>query len=398
MAPFRLAVTALFIHSSPQKSNYGKTTITRVDDLNTFPFEKNGWTHNGYDGPFKSHGRRKVLHTPLYMQAPRLSFGLDPKAAFYMSLLALQFACQPILTKRFTPKTVNRSSVVITQDIVKVFITLAALFVTENWATAVAGWSMRSYLAFAALPAFLYSIQNFAALIAYQNLPPLTFNVLNQTKTLSAAVCCYLLLGKVQSKIQIASLLLLFTSACIIEKLIPFPTNKANKNVKSSAPKTVDEKNTHYEGVLAVLSASFISGLAGALTQKSLQGDAGSLGRNSYFFTMEISIASLFFMLLSTLRSKDGENIRTKGFFHDWTPRTMIPIVTNASGAILVGLVTKYAGAVKKGFALIFGLVISGVLQALLSNDDDGKISLEQIVGGVLAGTSLWMYNSFPAS
>lgn len=404
MAPLRFAATVIagFTNYSPRQHCYTKSSVV---NLRTTPLVVERRTNAIYqDVDFLSLGNRQRgisrTKSQLHMATPGMLLGLDPKAALYMSMLALQFACQPILTKRFTPKSVNRSSIVMTQDVVKVVITLAALFITGSWSTSVVDWSIKSWLMIAALPAFLYSIQNFAALIAYQNLPPLTFNVLNQTKTLSAALSCYLLMGKVQSKLQIVSLLILFMSACIIEKLIPFPSK--NKSIKPetslSIQKTQEEMNNHTEGVVAILLASFISGIAGALTQKSLQSKAGCIGRNSYFFTLEISIASLFFMILSTVRSKDGKDIREQGFFHNWTPKTLIPIITNASGAILVGLVTKYAGAVKKGFALIFGLVISGVLQASLSsNDEDGKISLEQIVGAILAAFSLWMYNAFPA-
>jgi len=252
---------------------------------------------------------------------------------------------------------------------------------------------VRTWLSVAGIPASLYCIQNLSTLVAYQNLPPLTFNVLNQTKTLSAAVFCYLLMGKVQSKIQILSLILLFTSSCIIEKLIPF---RKSKNSEATKPtKSEEKKNVHGQGVIAVLLASLISGLAGALTQKSLQSHGG--GRNSYLFTIELSFASLIIMSLSMLRSSDGERIRSEGFFNNWTPSTLIPIFTNAAGGIIVGLVTKYAGAVKKGFALIFGLLLSGLLQVIVSNNDEDKIEVEQILGGLLAAASLWLYNSFPA-
>lgn len=346
-----------------------------------------------------------------------------------MTLLALQFACQPILTKKFTPKAINRSTVVMTQDLVKVFMTFVALQLTGAWSTAIKGWSIRSWLTVAGIPALLYSIQNFSTLVAYQNLPPLTFNVLNQTKTLSAALCCYIFMGKVQSKVQIMSLFLLFASACVIEKLIPLRISKgvgsrkedARSNASAKLDRNSEQEKSHIEGVFAVLTASFISGLAGALTQKSLQCQKSSTliastaksaatstiavgGRNSYLFTMEIAVASLCFMALSTAFSSDGKRIRSNGFFDHWTPRTLIPIITNAMGAILVGLVIKYAGAVKKGFALIFGLVLSGVLQAFLSSQNgvgessgESRISFEQIVGGLLAAISLWMHNSFPA-
>jgi UDP-sugar transporter A1/2/3 len=123
-------------------------------------------------------------------------------------------------------------------------------------------------------------------------------------------------------------------------------------------------------------------------------------GRNSYLFTMELCVVSLVFMLSSMLKSEDGRQIRANGFFHKWPPTTIIPILTNAAGGIVVGLVTKYAGSVKKGFALIFGLLLSGILQAIMNdNGGDGrnKISLEHVVGGCLAGLSLWMHSAFPA-
>jgi UDP-sugar transporter A1/2/3 len=123
-------------------------------------------------------------------------------------------------------------------------------------------------------------------------------------------------------------------------------------------------------------------------------------GRNSYLFTMELCVVSFVFMLTSMLKSGDGQRIRKEGFFHQWTPQTIIPILTNAAGGIVVGLVTKYAGSVKKGFALIFGLLLSGILQAIQDKDSGtgGKISIEHIVGGSLAAFSLWMHSAFPAA
>lgn len=238
-----------------------------------------------------------------------------------------------------------------------------------------------------------------ATLIAYQNLAPLTFNVLNQTKTLSAALCCFLLMGKVQSKVQILSLLLLFTSACVIEKIIPLRRKVDKQNDNETLVTQENSGQQHIQGVSAVLLASFISGLAGALVQKNLQSGTSGGGRNSYLFTMELCVASLIVLCTSMLKSEDGKRIRLEGFFKNWTPQTLIPILTNAAGGIVVGLVTKHAGAVKKGFALIFGLLLSGVLQAFMNGDNDGgpKLSVEQIFGGILAALSLWMHSAFPA-
>lgn len=300
---------------------------------------------------------------------------------------------------------------------------------------------MKTWLTVAGIPASLYCIQNLATLMAYQNLEPLTFNVLNQTKTLSAALCCYFVMGKVQSSVQVVALLLLFFSACVIEKIVPLKIkrnvtatpiqNDTSPKVECNASAVTPISNTsssghndakhvppettivtsqkmmtkHARGVLAVLLASFISGLAGALTQKSLQSHVvGTIGRNSYFFTMELCVASTIVMLISMLKSEDGRRIHSDGFFEGWTPKTFLPILTNAAGGIIVGLVTKHAGAVKKGFALIFGLLLSGIVQACMKESGDGetssigsRVSREQLVGGSLAALSLWMHSAYPA-
>jgi solute carrier family 35 (UDP-sugar transporter), member A1/2/3 len=151
--------------------------------------------------------------------------------------------------------------------------------------------------------------------------------------------------------------------------------------------------------------------LAGAVCQKHLQ----HFGQDSCLFSMEISAISILFLLISILLgSPDGKRLLRQlkeqkedeggdksrsstarsRIFEGWTWRTWIPIITQASGGIMVGLVTKHAGAVRKGFALIFGMLLSGVLQTCFTKD--GRVTKEQIVGGGLAAVSLWMHSKFP--
>lgn len=241
------------------------------------------------------------------------------------------------------------------------------------------------------IPGCIYALQNYFTLMAYQNLPPFSFNVLNQTKTLSAALCCYFVIGKPQSKYQVVSLLLLLLSALVIERVIPITTKPNNNSITTTAQveqPLFDRKMHIMSGVIPVLLASFLSGLAGALTQRSVQ----TTGRNAYLFTMELSVASCLFLLTSLLlNSPDGKKIAKQGFFHGWTITTVIPVFTKALGGVVVGLVTKHAGAVRKGFALIFGLLLSGLLQS----KGEG-VTAEQVVGGALAAVSLWMHSRFP--
>ena len=267
--------------------------------------------------------------------------------------------------------------------------------------------------------------------MAYQNLEALTFNVLNQTKILSAALSCYFVMGKRQSKMQVLSLGLLILSTLVIERILHpsafisfmsicgrdtgFGVQNSLKEVTSiinslsSMASGAGKRVTH--GVIPLLVASLISGLAGALTQLNLQGGASHKPiwgrtrstksyskttsrppRNAYLFSMEMNIASVFLLLASLLCSSDGRTIlRSGSFFSEWTPQTFIPVITNAIGGILVGLVTKHAGSVQKGFALIFGLLLSGIFQA-----GGTGIRTEQVVGGALAAMSLWMHTVYP--
>lgn len=329
------------------------------------------------------------------------------EAIFFMTLLAIQFGIQPGLVRAYAPQNICKSSFVLVQEGIKFIMASLGLYISGEkvYTEALKGWKISSSLKIAGIPAILYCMQNLASLMAYQNLQPLTYNVLNQTKTLSAALCCYLVIGRKQSKTQIVSLLLLLGSALIIEKIVSLQV--IVKVVKSvlltsatiAAPATTTAVTTRHisHGVLPILFASFLSGLAGALSQKKLQDEKGcgkSGGRNAYLFSMELNACSFLILLVSLIASRDGQLIRQYGFFHNWTGKTIIPIVTNAFGGIVVGLVTKYAGSVKKGFALIFGILISGLLQAYGAGGSG--VEGVQVVGGALAALSLWLHTSRP--
>ena len=332
---------------------------------------------------------------------------LTGQAIFYMLLLAIQFGFQPILTKRYISHTCNssscRSSVVLVQEALKFFICAVLLWITPQKKTAFQGWSIKTWLAVAGLPSLLYCVQNLSALLAYQVLDPFTFNVLNQTKTLSAALCCYLVMGWKQSRTQVFALFLLMMAALIIEGAIPltFPSADSLRssgqvlqshittllNSKSNSSGATSSLTRHFtHGVLPVLLASFLSGLAGALSQKNLQCN----NRNSYLFSMELCAASSIILIVSMCFSDDGRTLYRHGFFQNWTWSTLIPIFTNSIGGIVVGLVTKHAGSVRKGFALVFGFGLSGFVQALFSTEN--QITNEQIIGGSLAAISLLIH------
>ena len=146
-------------------------------------------------------------------------------------------------------------------------------------------------------------------------------------------------------------------------------------------------------GVLPALLASFVSGLAGTLSQKTLQKHE----RSPHVFNAELAVLSSCFVLISLAAgSPDRKRISKDGVFQGWTWKTCIPPVTNALGGILVGLVTKYQGAVLKGFSSIFGIFISGVLQQLFLARKGEGVTVEQFCGGLIGSFSMWLHVTHP--
>lgn len=306
---------------------------------------------------------------------------LSREATIYLALLALQFGIQPILMQRYAATGIIRSTVVLLQEVTKFLIAgTVLLFQQQQPIQECCSTTMKTIITNAALPAGLYAIQNVSYLMALQTLDPLTFNVLAQTKTLWAALCCYLWLGRTQSQIQLIALLLLLLAALIMEGVVDSILNNNNNTTTNNN----NEWDIHLtRGVLPILISTFLSGLAGALSQGALQ------NRNSYLYSMELCAAQSLILLGSLLVSPDGVMIREQGFWYQWEWATVIPILTGAVGGVLVGLVTKHEGAVYKGFALICGMFLSGVLQS-------SSVSKTQAVGGILAAVSIFLHATNP--
>lgn len=261
----------------------------------------------------------------------------------------------------------------------------------------------------AGLPSALYAVQGVLTYTAYQNLDPVTFNGLTQIKTLSAALCCFLIMGKAQSNIQIFALGLLSLSTLVFQgqlgKILSGGGIKKTTGDDESSKQKI--KNRFAKGIVPCLAATFISGLAGAFSQKGLQKMGGN-GKNAYLYTVEVSFFSGVCLLASILLKKvlrrqpekvNGDATATNqkhgGYFDYWTWETFIPIVIKAAGGMLTALVHKYAGSVVKGFSLVLGLVFSGVFQSLIDNKD---LSFHQVFGTLLVLTSSWLHFTNPAA
>ncbi|XP_042518946.1 UDP-N-acetylglucosamine transporter ROCK1 isoform X1 [Macadamia integrifolia] len=303
----------------------------------------------------------------------------DRKVWLYLVFLTLQYGAQPLISKRFIGREVIVTSSVIACEVAKVICALILLAKEGSLFRLYKEWTLVNSLTASGLPAAIYALQNSLLQISYKNLDSLTFSMLNQTKLLFTAFFTYLILRQKQSVQQLGALFLLIVAAVLLS------IGEGSSNGSRG--------NTHdlilFHGIVPVLVASVLSGLASALCQWASQVKK----HTSYLMTVEMSVIGSLCLLASTYKSPDGEAIRQHGFFHGWTPLTLIPVLSNAAGGILVGLVTSYAGGVKKGFVIVSALLVTALLQFIF----DGKPpSLYCLVSLPLVITSISIYQKYP--
>ena len=329
---------------------------------------------------------------------------LTPLSVVYLFLLALNYSIMPRISKKFVHPKTNKKSLALVEEMVKFSMGVGGFLITDNFSS-LKKWTLQSSLIAAGLPSALYAIQGVFTYTAYQNLDSLTFNGLNQMKTLSAALCCFLVLGKVQSHMQILALALLSITPWIFEGK-PAKLMKRGQNEAKHVASDVDLKRRFIWGIVPCLGATLLSGLAGAFSQKSLQMAVGSMDRNAYFYSAEISLSTAVCLFVSmgveslNPRRRNVEIIKDNPtgvkhakYFDYWSWKTLIPITLKATGGILTALVHKHSGSVMKGFSLVLGLVISALLQTALDGEDLG---MSQIFGTALILLSSWLHFTSP--
>jgi len=299
-------------------------------------------------------------------------------AILYCTLLAFQFGLQPMIANRLTAPGVSKSSVVIATEFVKIIIAIFSLLSESSIERQriKESWRFVDSIKVAAVPATLYAIQNLAVQYGYVLLDSMTFNLLNQTKTLSAAFWLWIILDQRQSIPQLFALFLLLAAALVL--------TTSEGTFSFSAPSLSSD---YQFGLIMVATASMLSGMSAALTQQAL---VDFRKRQPFFFSAEMALYGIFFLLLNLLFNND---IKGGGLFSHWDLLTLIPVITNACGGLIVGLVTKYAGGVVKGFSLIVGIIITGIAQYFV----DGKpLGPKDGLGIVLVSVSIFLHSRYP--
>lgn len=286
---------------------------------------------------------------------------MTAEGILYLALLAIQFGMQPLLYKEFMAKDVDKGSIVLACEVIKFVLASTMLVTSGSAAKAFENWTVRESLQTSGLPAVVYSIQNLFIQLAVSNMDGLSFNLLNQSKIICTAIALYFLMGRKQSAVQCLALVGLFSASAIL--------SMGKSSAKAMPAEGSDDMGNSFAlGIVPCIVASVLSGLASALSQVALQAH----NRNSFLFTMELSLFSMVSVLLVQTGmgllngSADTTNVITVLQFDGWTLMSLIPVLSNGLGGICVGLVMKHAGGVRKGFSIVTGIILTGVAQYLL--------------------------------
>ncbi|CAE7372250.1 ROCK1 [Symbiodinium sp. CCMP2592] len=296
----------------------------------------------------------------------------------YLALHAVQFGAQPLLAKRCIAKGTPVPSLVLGAEAAKVIACLGLLKVEGKLQEVARGWSFKSFLMAAGLPSLSYLLQNLCIQVAYQQLDGIVFNILNQTKMLFTAFFVYLILGRRQSPAQCCALLLLSFAGVLVSL-------SEAKEAKASGSASASSSESFWMGICCIVSASALSGFGGAVSEWVLQREQ----RNSYLFSCEMAVLGCSAIFAGRFLSHQQE----EGLFERWTGRTLIPILTQGWGGIVVGLIAKTSGSVRKGFAVMVGLLLTCLLKWAVEGKE---LSWSAVVAVPLVALSIYLHARYP--
>jgi UDP-sugar transporter A1/2/3 len=170
--------------------------------------------------------------------------------------------------------------------------TLHRYTVEGSFARNFQGWTMRTG-ALSVLPSLIYATQNYLLVLGYASMDSVTFNCLNQSKLVSTALFIWLLFGVKQSYLQVVALAGLLGAGIMLQD-----SGGGGGGGGSGSQESGDgggDGTDFRVGVMAVLVASALSGLASAACQVALQG----MNRSSNALTLEMAAAAIPFLLVA---------------------------------------------------------------------------------------------------
>jgi UDP-galactose transporter len=238
-----------------------------------------------------------------------------------------------------------------------------------------------------AIPGFLYSCHGFLTFFAMGNLSVATFQILFQTRILTTGLFSMVLLDKKLAKQQWAALVVLMLGAVTAE--YSHPDGLAN-GFLSNANKTASEaKSDHFQGVVALVPAIFLSSFSTVFVEKVLKTDSSI---SMWLRNVQLAIAT-FCPLVVLAMLIDGESLAKNGLLHGYTDALAWSLpLSHGIGGLLVSCVIKYANSVIVAF-----LASAGILAGLLVDwfVFQANLGLPFVGSALLVGVAVVLYNKY---
>ena len=207
------------------------------------------------------------------------------------------------------------------------------------------------------VPAAVYNCQQVLEFVALSKLEAHVFSVLVQTKLLTTALFCVLIMGKQLRRVQVIALVLLMVGV-ILAKM---------KDGEAGVIGSFDSDGT--VGALATLGIATLSGFAAVYTEMVLKRGklvAHGAGGADMLAYMQIYMASASLVTMGAFALvRDAPTIIERGLWYGFDGAAVLAVVSSALGGLIVAAVLKYADSVLKGYATAASGILTGVLSAI---------------------------------
>ncbi|CAH0492626.1 unnamed protein product [Peronospora farinosa] len=309
-----------------------------------------------------------------------------------LSLLALQVGIQPLLLSLYASETRDVRLRVGVVEFLKLLLALVPLCLTKGEGSLLnqlKTWKLRIAMATTVFPALIYVVQNLLNHSAVVALDGVTFNVLNQTKIIWTALLVYLLLGKRQSPMQIMALGILCIAAVLMT------TSSTEVKDEETQP---DADAVVFTGMYEALLAAVLSALGGSIIQRALQQQK----RNQYMVTVELSvlgetILGVLAVVQNGLMRSDEDSDLQDSMWEGWSAMTLVALVCQALGGVLVGFVIRDCGNVEKSFAVVGGMGLTALFETYFNGKPFGHNAF-MAMALVAVSTALYAFNPATAA
>jgi len=233
-----------------------------------------------------------------------------------------------------------------------------------------------------AVPSVLYVIQNNLLFEGVRLLSPTAYVVCSQSKILSSAFCSVLLLGTRIKRKQYVALLVLVCGMIMVQ---------GEEGRRYTVPSDRAQTGETLRGIVAVLTAAFTSGFAGAYLEKMYK-EVGDKNTSVWFRNAQLACFSLPVAMIGAAWG-DGERLRAnEGLFQGYDDVVLLVITLQAVGGLVVAAVLRYAGNVLKCFAVSISICNCAIATTVFANDRNA-LSVSTTLGIVLVIGSIFLYS-----